>query len=256
MQVFTAYHTDAGIEKETNQDSLCLRVAESSLGLIVMAVVCDGMGGLAKGELASASVIRAFSNWFDTELENQLKEGFNEDIANRWNKIIKEQNQRIGTYGKSERIDLGTTIAALLIIGTKFMLIGYVGDSRIYRIGNKLEQLTEDQTIVQLEVSKGKLTPEQAKTDSRRSVLLQCIGASKNVTPEFIKGKADVGEAFLLCSDGFRNEISDDEIFSALRPDELIDETDMKKKLVELVEKNKQRQEKDNITAMLLYLEG
>jgi serine/threonine protein phosphatase PrpC len=254
MQVLTAYHTDVGIEKQTNQDSLCIQVAETSLGTAIMAVVCDGMGGLSKGELASANVIRAFKKWFDEELAQELTESAVEDIQYRWDRIIKEQNQRIGAYGRDQHISIGTTLTVLLIIGSAFWLIGHVGDSRAYRITDKVEQLTEDQTVVHLEITKGKLTPEEAETDPRRNVLLQCIGASKSVEPVFISGKANDDDVYLLCSDGFRHQISEDEIYVAFKPESLVDEAIMEKRIVALTETNKQRDEKDNITAILIKL--
>ena len=68
MKFNVAIHTDVGIRKETNQDSLCLKQAETDKGVILLAIICDGMGGLEKGEVASATVITAFSKWFETEL--------------------------------------------------------------------------------------------------------------------------------------------------------------------------------------------
>ena len=68
MDLLTALYTDTGIRKKTNEDSLCLKLADTALGKVALAVVCDGMGGLSKGEVASASVVKAFSNWFDAEL--------------------------------------------------------------------------------------------------------------------------------------------------------------------------------------------
>lgn len=109
MQVLTALHTDVGIRKQTNQDSLLLKVAQTSVGKVVLAVVCDGMGGLEKGELASATVISAFSKWFDNDLPPLLQNHNWNEIQARWNLLLKEQNQRIGEYGKRLNINLGTT---------------------------------------------------------------------------------------------------------------------------------------------------
>ena len=64
MQYIAIAETDIGISKETNQDSILIKHASTDVGEVVMAVVCDGMGGLAKGELASATVIRSFDRWF------------------------------------------------------------------------------------------------------------------------------------------------------------------------------------------------
>lgn len=254
MEVLTAVHTDIGISKMTNQDSYCLKIADTSLGKVVLAVVCDGMGGLSKGEVASASVIHAFSDWFETELPMQLSKKNWHDIEYSWDRIIKGQNQRIAEYGRKNRVQLGTTLTALLMIDSQFMLIGHVGDSRVYRLDRKLEVLTEDQTVVGREVRRGTLTPEQAEKDPRRNVLLQCIGASKLVEPQFITGQPASGEVYLLCSDGFRHMISEDEIFQAFSPQGLTNEAVMEQKVIQMIELNKQRQESDNITAVLMKI--
>jgi PPM family protein phosphatase len=254
MEVLTAGYTDVGIKKETNQDSYLLKVADTSVGKIVLAVICDGMGGLSQGEVASASVIHAFSQWFDKELPVHLTKKDWSEIEYRWGRIIKEQNQRIGEYGHQIRIQLGTTLTAMLLIDSEFMLIGHVGDSRVYRIEQKLEILTDDQTVVGREIKRGRITPEQAKKDPRRNVLLQCIGASKLVEPEFVYGRPRPGQVYMLCSDGFRHMISEDEIYHALSPHVLMNEKVMEEKARELVELNKQRQETDNITVLLIKI--
>lgn len=254
MEVLTTAYTDKGIQKATNQDSLCIKIAETSVGKVVLAVICDGMGGLSKGEVASASVIHAFSKWFDQELPVLLAKNNYNDIQYRWERIIKEQNQRISEYGKRVRIQLGTTWTALLLIDTEFMLIGHVGDSRVYRIGQKLEILTDDQTVVGREVRRGTMTPEQARVDPRRNVLLQCIGASKLVEPQFTSGTPVPGEVYMLCSDGFRHRITEEEIYTAFLPQKLVNETVLEQQAKELVELNKQRQETDNISVLLVKI--
>ena len=72
MEYVAAYHTDVGISKKTNQDSLAIKVVETKKGKIAFAIVCDGMGGLSKGELASKEVIMAFSDWFDNTLIDSI----------------------------------------------------------------------------------------------------------------------------------------------------------------------------------------
>ena len=70
MNFLTAYCTDIGVKRPTNQDSLCIKTAHTSKGNTSLIVVCDGMGGLQKGELASASVVKAFSAWFENKYKN------------------------------------------------------------------------------------------------------------------------------------------------------------------------------------------
>lgn len=255
MEILTTAYTDVGIQKETNEDSICLKVAETSLGKVVLAVLCDGMGGLTKGELASASVIAAFSDWFEMEFPQDLAAENWADIEYRWDRMIKEQNQRIRTYGKKIHSNLGTTLTAMLIVDSKFMLVAHVGDTRLYRLDSEIYQLTEDQTVVAKAVRQGKLTEEQAKNDPRRNVLLQCIGASKVVETEFRQGRVRPGEVYVICSDGFRHEITDEEIYEAFQPDALKDELTMERKAKEMVELVKERKETDNISVLLVKIQ-
>lgn len=254
MDFRIALHTDIGIRKDTNQDSLCVKQAQTDKGNILLALVCDGMGGLEKGEVASATIINAFSNWFESELPFQLaKNNCIEEIRYRWERIIKEQNQIIGEYGRKSHIQLGSTITALLILEDGSYLIGHVGDSRAYRITNSaIEILTQDQTVVAKEVRQGRLTKEEAERDPRRNVLLQCIGASRVVEPDFINGDAQINECYMLCSDGFRHVVSAEEIKETFNPSTNIDENTMKNNIVKLIELNKEREETDNISAILI----
>ena len=88
MDFFTAIHTDVGIRKKTNQDSALIMQAECELGNILLTVVCDGMGGLAKGEVASASVINAFVDWFENKLPVILEQSVSDDnIFHSWEEV-------------------------------------------------------------------------------------------------------------------------------------------------------------------------
>ncbi len=254
MNFNIALHTDIGIVKDTNQDSICYKQAQTEKGNILFAIVCDGMGGLQKGELASATIIKAFSTWFEKELPYLLaKENYFEEIRYRWERMIKEQNQIIGEYGRVNHIQLGSTITALLIFENGEYLIGHVGDSRAYRITDSgLSMLTTDQTVVANEVRLGRLTPEEAARDPRRNVLLQCIGASRIVEPDFVRGIVSAGECYLLCSDGFRHVVTANEIAAVFAPTWNTDETVMKNNIVKLIEANKARGETDNISAILI----
>lgn len=252
MKFTSAVHSDVGIRKKTNQDSLCLKIAQIPGGEVALALVCDGMGGLKKGELASATIVRAFSEWFENDLPLILNEGYsNAKVKEQWEKIIQEQNEIINEYGQNNNLQLGTTLTALLICGEDLLIV-QVGDSRVYRITDKILLLTEDQTVAQRDIKLGLLKPEDVGKDTRQNVLLQCIGASNVLVPEYVEGKASSGECYLLCSDGFRHEISSDEILGVLSSDLMTNEAIMKKSIIDLIELNKQRQEKDNITAMLL----
>lgn len=254
MEFRATYNTDIGIRKNTNQDSLAIRIIDSPVGQIAFGIVCDGMGGLSKGELASKEVIMAFCEWFDQSFQRMILDGSFTVAALRreWDNIIQEQNQRLGRYGAENNLMLGTTISAILMVKDEFYIV-HVGDSRVYEMSvDGVRQLTNDQTFVAREIAMGRMTPEQAKTDPRRSVLLQCVGASKVVEPDFVKGHLKKDAVYLLCSDGFRHQISDEEMVEKVGPEACASEEEMKYGCVYLTELVKNRRETDNITVAII----
>ncbi len=252
MNFIVSADTDIGIVKKTNQDSLTVMVLNTNLGRMTLAVLCDGMGGLDKGEVASASVINAFRNWAVQDLP-QLCNAPLEDstIRSQWEQIVSQQNRTIKAYGARQGVRLGTTVVAALLTQTRYYILN-VGDSRAYELTNTMRQLTADQTFVAREVALGNMTPEQALTDERRNVLLQCVGASEEVYPDMFFGETSDNAVYMLCSDGFRHEISAEEIFERLQPGVLFDDESMHRNARSLIELNMQRQERDNISVVLV----
>ena len=252
MNFIISANTDIGIVKSTNQDSLSVKVLNTAMGKMAFAILCDGMGGLAKGEVASAAVIKSFDNWVYYELPKLCGAPLDADVIRaQWEKILLEQNSAIKTYGARQGVRLGTTAVVMLLTQTAYYVMN-VGDSRAYEIADHLHQLTNDQTFVAREVALGNMTPEQAEVDERRSVLLQCVGASEEVFPDFFVGDAIRNATYMLCSDGFRHEITTDEIFAKFQPGVLLSDSDMDQNTRELIELNKQRNERDNISVVLV----
>lgn len=252
MNFIIAADTDIGNTRQTNQDSIAVLTADAANTPVAFGVVCDGMGGLAKGELASTTLIHALVSWFKEDFPRLYSQGLDDSVIRReWTEIIRKNNDLIQSYGAQNGFHLGTTAAILLITQNRWF-IANVGDSRIYEIGSTVRQLTEDQTVVAQELKYGRITAEQAKRDPRKSVLLQCVGASRVVNPDFFFGTPSPNTVFMLCSDGFRHEISDEEIRSAFSPDVLYDQDSMTANIRRLIELNKERQEKDNISAALI----
>lgn len=252
MNYLIAADTDIGTTKDTNQDSLSIKIMQTNQGKMALAVLCDGMGGLDKGEVASASVIRAFDDWAKNRLAvlscNPLSDY---SIQSEWEEIIASQNQILREYGKRQGVALGTTVVILLLTESRYYLMN-VGDSRAYEIDSSLVQLTQDQTFIEREVSQGRMTREEAENDPRRSVLLQCVGASDKVYPDMFFGDTKKNALYLLCSDGFRHELTPEEIFQYCNPQVLCDEKQMEQTARALIDLNKMRQERDNISVALV----
>lgn len=249
---FASYHTDVGIKKKTNQDSLLLQVISDGTDEFLLAVICDGMGGMAKGELASATGIRTFADWFSRLFLRQGVKENTQQIFEQWQKLLADMNRKLIQYGGNGNIQLGTTVTAVLLFPDGRYLAVHVGDTRIYQISDEIRQLTEDHTFVAREIKRGTMTPEQAAYDARRNVLLQCIGVNEYFEPQFLQGILNHDEELLLCSDGFRHQVTDEEIYQVLYPGKMKNEETMKRELVQMVELNKQRREPDNISVILI----
>lgn len=252
MNFIISANTDIGISKSTNQDSLTSMVFNTPQGRMAFSVLCDGMGGLDKGEVASASVITAFREWALNTLPELCKQPLEDAVIRRqWQQIVDEQNAAIHAYGAQLGIRLGTTVVAVLLTQTRYYILN-IGDSRAYEITNGIRQITEDQTFIAREIAQGRMTPQEAAVDSRRSVLLQCVGASDTIYPDMFFGDVACNAIYMLCSDGFRHEITAEEIYEKLQPGILFDEFSMQHNTGCLIELNKQRQERDNITVSLI----
>lgn len=255
MEIVAACYTDVGIKKEINQDSLSVKVVNSPKGKIAFAIVCDGMGGLEHGELASKEVVMAFNDWFGTQFAQMVAGDCftSETMHAQWQSLIDGMNERIAEYAKKNGTMMGTTVSVLLVYQGAFYIC-HVGDSRIYQITQSVRRLTVDQTLVAQEVLMGKLTEEEALMDPRRSILLQCVGASGIVEPQFETGKITEDTVFLLSSDGFVHMVSEEELCEAFSPsrewkkEELLEEC---KRMVRLV---MDRGERDNVTLVALAM--
>lgn len=193
--------SDVGRIKKNKQDSLLLKAYETDNGYVCLAIVADGVGGLYKGEPASATVIRWFGQWFEQYIsdENYLQN----DIFEEWKQLINSLNQEIGEYSSEINERMGTTVVAALFVNDK-VYVANVGDSRLYKINNrKVTQVTVDQTVVQYQLSQGIITKEYALNDSMSGVLLQSIGSNEEIKVDFYTEDINKEDRFLLCSDGF-----------------------------------------------------
>lgn len=252
MNFLTAAHTDVGIKKKTNQDSLLVDQAQTDYGTVLLAVMCDGMGGLAKGEVASACMINAFADWFRSEFPQILYSGMQGDaLRASWEGLVANVNNRITGYANRNGVAMGTTCVAFLVVGNTYYIMN-IGDSRAYLISDNVYQLTKDHTYVQREIDMNRMTYEQSLVDPQRNVLLQCVGASDVIQPDFFMGEIFVNQCYMLCCDGFRHVIDPSEFFRYLGPSVAVDSKAMKDNLVYLTELNKDRRETDNISAILI----
>jgi protein serine/threonine phosphatase len=252
MSYVFAAQTEVGLKKNCNQDSIILKRARFKGEEVCIGVICDGMGGLSCGEFASKSIVEAFSDWFTNHYSNYENIWDEKKIGIDLGNILSSENEGLLYYGKEHGIYLGTTITAILLVGRKYFVC-HVGDTRLYKISSsKISRLTNDHTVIAKEIAEGRLNDVDARRDPRRNVLLQCIGATEDVEPDMFYGEVVKGDILLLCSDGFRHEISEKEILNTLLK---CDNTELNKGLRTLIDLNLKRKEHDNISAALIKIQ-
>jgi protein phosphatase len=223
-------HSDTGRQRKANEDNLFVREP--------LFVVADGMGGARAGEVASKTAVDAFEQGLPGD--GSPEQGLTEVIA--------DANGRIHDMARSDDQlqGMGTTVTAAWV-GDSDVSIAHVGDSRayLYRRGT-LQLLTQDHSLVNELVIRGKLTEEQAAEHPQRSIITRALGPEASVEVDTQSRRARDGDVFLLCSDGLTSMLGDDEI------KELLDETSTLAEAGErLVQAANDAGGRDNITVVL-----
>lgn len=195
--IVTAARTDPGRVREANED--CCAEFEGSDAARLL-VVADGMGGHAKGDLASRAAVDTLGEVFRTSRaapEALLRDAF------------AAANARVHELGADDPRGMGTTVVALLL-RRDGAWVAHVGDSRAYHWrGGRLVRLTEDHSWVAQEVAHGRLTPEEAASHPRRNALLRSIGMDEDLPADVRPIELAPGDRVLLCSDGLWDELDD-----------------------------------------------
>lgn len=251
LKFIQSYFTDVGTKRKTNQDSLGLLKADTDYGEVLLAVMCDGMGGHQSGELASKFIVKKFEKWFKTDFPSMLYTDFSYDVLKKhWTELIKESNDELVRFGEKNGITMGSTLTVFLFAQNQYF-VAHVGDSRGYVIGeHNALQLTHDHSLIADEVRRGIITEEEAKTDRRKNVLLECVGITRKVNIEFFKGDIMPHVCYLLCTDGFWHKIQEHELTHYLSGSQFKDNKMLRMHLNYLVEQVKVRGEKDNISVI------
>ncbi len=203
--------TDVGRVREHNEDAF---LADDELGLYVVA---DGMGGHAAGEVASAEALDQIHGMVKTRYDavRHYLHAPNPESASAVSRML-ESAVQAATYmvfglaeQDPERKGMGTTISTLLVAG-RHAFVAQVGDSRVYHgRGKEVVQLTEDHTLVNLQVKMGLLTPEQAKTARHGNVITRAVGIHDYVEVDTVDVDVYAMDRFLLCSDGLTGYMED-----------------------------------------------
>ena len=200
-QFATAAQSDRGRVRGRNEDAYLL---SEELGLVAVA---DGVGGAPAGHVASELAVREMRRYLAST-----------DPRARLVEAVRRANSRILEEGRvrPDREGMATTLTALLARpGEAVIRIVHVGDSRAYEDGH-LRCLTQDHTWAAHLVAQGRITPAQARESPYSSLLVRTLGGGEHVEPDLYEHVAEPGQAFLLCTDGLTNMLTDTDIEAAL----------------------------------------
>lgn len=237
--------TDPGCTRTQNQDAFQIEKLDRST---ILCIVCDGMGGAKSGNVASnlaldvfvQEVKRTWVSGMDTEKSDQMLK----NAVKLANFTVYDQARQFEEFS-----GMGTTLVAALIHG-KYATIVNIGDSRAYSIkSDGVRQLTVDHSLVQMMVTRGELTPEQARTYPGKNLITRAIGTEAVVECDMYHRKLESGECLLLCTDGLSNLVDEQEILF-----EIVHGANRQSGCERLLEIAKNRGAPDNVTCVLVQI--
>lgn len=253
MDIDFAALTDVGRKREHNEDNF---LVDKKLSLFV---VCDGMGGHAAGEVASALAVRTVHD--EVKREKELVEDYvagkkgadlvtKRDILNMLEFAVNRASSRIhaeATKDEKKR-GMGTTIVGILFVGNQAFIV-HVGDSRVYLLRDGvLEQVTEDHNVYNELLKRKKMTRDQIEKLAPKNAITRAVGVYEHCEPDSLVLDVVGGDRFLLCSDGLSQYYEDDLTGLA----ETIENPDANEAVKKLIDTANERGGSDNITVILM----
>lgn len=231
--------TDVGQKRITNQDFVY--ASDSPVGnLPNLFVVADGMGGHKAGDLASRLTVETLLKSIRSNREQNPIKIIRAAIETANTKVLEKAGTDESLFG------MGTTVVVATVVG-HYMYVANVGDSRLYLIRDRIEQITKDHSLVEEMVRIGEINREQARNHPDKNIITRAIGARRKVEIDFFDMRLEQEDIILLCSDGLSNMLEDSEMESIIKSGR-----DLSEIALELVARANQNGGKDNIAVVLV----
>ena len=205
--------TDKGLVRSSNQDAYA--VGELP-GEVAWAVVCDGMGGEAGGNIASALAVKVISEKITSAYNEKMRDA---SIKNLLDSAICAANIEVYdmAYSRTDLQGMGTTVVAV-IVRDKTAFIAHAGDSRAYIVsGETIQQITTDHSLVQNMVDRGEITAEQAQHHPKKNLITRAVGVEKRIDIDFSEIDLNDNETLILCTDGLSNFVTNNEMIDDIK---------------------------------------
>jgi serine/threonine protein phosphatase PrpC len=236
-----AADTDLGCVRTSNEDSFGYDLVRQ------IYVVCDGMGGLAAGEVASAAAVRNLLLFFDEESAISLPIPTEVRLRNAIHAVNRSVHESAVI---SEHLrGMGTTLVCACLDGNR-VIIGNVGDSRAYFLRDgQCFQVTQDHSVVAEQLRQGLITPEMAAVSDMRSIITRAVGVAEAVEPDLFAAEVQEGDIVLLASDGLTRYLSEQEVGQVLGSEQTTESL-----CSHFVALARERGGADNITCLILRI--
>lgn len=208
--------SDTGLVRAHNEDAI---ETSQELGLAILA---DGMGGYNAGEVASRMCVELIAKHLKQKQQSAWIPLLSRQtmVASRWiTDAIAYANDRVleAAHEHAEYVGMGTTIVVAMCHQDR-LLVAHVGDSRVYRFrSGQLKQITRDHSVLQAQIDAGLITEEQAKFSPIKNLITRAVGAQKDIEVEIHDHHMEVGDIYLLCSDGLTDMLNHDQIHHIIK---------------------------------------
>lgn len=231
--------TDIGHRRQINQDYVYL--SETPVGNIPnLFIVADGMGGHNAGEFASRYAVET--------IVEEVKASFERNPTIILSKAINKANAfiRQKACGDKALMGMGTTIVIATCIG-KYLEVANVGDSRLYLVNDRIEQVTIDHSLVEEMIQRGGIDRKSARNHPDKNIITRALGVRNTIEADFFNLELEAGDIVLLCSDGLTNMVEDEDIRKILKSG-----VSLKERAETLVRMANDNGGKDNISVIII----
>lgn len=243
MGILCTGATDIGRKRKTNQDSICLDHSHHFFA------VADGMGGHNGGDIASQMSVKVMPEYFSQHINQDPQILMKNTIQEVNRAILQKADQEPELHG------MGTTVSAIHFNGPQ-LVIGNVGDSRVYMVNNRyIYQMTRDHSFVQEKLNMGIYTREDAVKDPQKNVLVRSVGFESDLQVDVFNYRICKNDIFLICSDGLHGKVSDGDILHIVQrniPDpSRCQLEDLERTVKELIQQANDNGGQDNISVIM-----
>jgi serine/threonine protein phosphatase PrpC len=223
VPLIVAGATDVGKKRQRNEDSIRWYVPDADGPLAdfgTVLLVCDGMGGVGQGDVASQAAVEQFFNvYYDSTFVEP-------DTEKRIQRALEAAHDRVREAAASlGRLYIGTTAAGMVIRNDGSAVAFNLGDSRVYRLrGDTFTMISKDQSVNAAQLERGEITPEQAAANRNNNITM-FLGHPLEMTPVYVHLRVEPGDVYMLCSDGLWDVVPEPqlkEILATQPPDQAV----------------------------------